>query len=70
MNLSGAKHSAKCQTPVLSSFGGFCLAMLGVLLFGLALLAIYAIGGDMAYAGALAAALPFIGYAIRKEGTR
>lgn len=68
MNLSGAKHGTKSQTPALGSFGGFCLAMLGVLLFGLALLAIYALGGELAYAGALSLALPFVGYAIRKEG--
>ena len=69
ITLPGANAGAKSQTPAaLGSFGRFCLAMFGVLLFGIALLLIYAIAGDMALAGALALVIPFIAHAIRKGG--
>lgn len=68
VTLPGAATRAKSSTPALGSFADFCLGMFGVLLFAIALLAIYVIGGEMAYAGAMLLILPFIARAIRKGG--
>lgn len=70
VNLSGTTSRAKSSTsrPALGSFADFCLGMFGVLLFAIALLAVYVIGGEMAYAGALLLIMPFIVNAIKKGG--
>lgn len=68
VTLPGATSRAKSSTPALGSFADFCLGMFGVLLFAIALLAIYVFGGEMAYAGAMLLILPFIARAIRKGG--
>ncbi len=70
MNLPGAKHGAKCQTPALGSFGRFCLSMVGVLLFGVAMLAAYVMAGDAALAGFALLVIPFIAHQIRKGGDK
>ena len=68
VTVAGATSRAKSSTPALGSFADFCLGMFGVLLFAIALLAIYVFGGEMAYAGAMLLILPFIARAIRKGG--
>lgn len=68
VTVADATSRAKSSNPALGSFADFCLRMFGVLLFAIALLAIYVIGGEMAYAGAMLLILPLIARAIRKGG--